>query len=246
MAQCQAGRALGTAAETLQAASNANVYKGAALVNNGGNVYLYATNFRADTIDVLKGNASAPNLPGSFTDPTIPAGFAPFNIENLGGTLYVTYAKQDAAKHDDVAGPGNGFVDAYDTNGNLLGRIASGGSLNSPWGMTIAPSSFGPIAGDLLVGNFGDGTINAFNLTTHAYDGPLKGLTSTPISIDGLWGLSVGNGVSAGSTEKVYFSAGPGGEMHGLLGVLTPAPEPSSIVLAAVSGLALLACRSRT
>ena len=178
--------ALGTTAETLQVASIANVYKGAALVNNGGNVYLYATNFRADTIDVLKGNVGAPPLPGSFTDPNIPAGFAPFNIENLDGTLYVTYAKQDAAKHDDVAGPGNGFVDAYDTNGNLLGRIASGGSLNSPWGMTIAPSSFGPIAGDLLVGNFGDGTINAFNLTTHAYDGPLKDLSSTPISIDGL------------------------------------------------------------
>lgn len=235
----------GTTAETLQLPDAANVYKGATIFNNAGNVYLYAANFRAGTIDVLKGNPGAPNLTGTFADPNIPAGYAPFDIANLGGKLYVTYALQDAAKHDDVPGVGHGFVDAFDTNGNLLGRIASQGPLNSPWGLTIAPSSFGPIAGDLLVGNFGDGAINAFNLTTLANDGPLKDVSNNPIAIDGLWGLTVGNGASAGNTGRVYFSAGPGGEVHGLFGVLTPVPEPSSLVLAALGGLALLIRRRR-
>ncbi len=200
--------ALGTTAETLQVASPNNVYKGATLFNNGGNVYLYAANFRAGSIDVLKGNAGAPNLTGSFTDPGLPAGYAPFNIQNLGGKLYVTYALQDATKHDDVAGANHGFVDAFDTSGNFLARIASQGVLNSPWGLTIAPSSFGSIAGDLLVGNFGDGTINAFNLTTTSGDGPLKDASNAPIVIDGLWGLSIGNNGSGGSNAKVYFMQG--------------------------------------
>jgi uncharacterized protein (TIGR03118 family) len=223
--------ALGTTAETLQVASPNNVYKGATLFNNGGNVYLYAANFRAGTIDVLKGNAGAPSLTGSFTDPGLLAGYAPFNIQNLGGKLYVTYALQDAAKHDDVAGAGHGFVDSFDTNGNFLGRIASQGALNSPWGLTLAPASFGSIAGDLLVGNFGDGTINAFNLATSSGDGPLKDASNAPLVIDGLWGLAVGNNGSGGSNAKVYFSAGPGDEVHGLLGVLTSVPEPTTWML---------------
>ena len=237
--------ALGTTAEVLQVGSAANVYKGTAMSNIGGNVYLYSTNFRAGTIDVLKGNPGAPNLTGTFVDPNIPAGYAPFNIQNLGGKLYVTYALQDGAKHDDVAGAGHGYVDAFDTNGILLGRIASQGPLNSPWGLTIAPSSFGPIAGDLLVGNFGDGTINAFNLTTLANDGPLKNLTNTPIAIDGLWGLTIGNGGSAGNTGRVYFSAGPGDETHGLFGVIAHVPEPSSCVLAAIGAGALFFFRRK-
>jgi uncharacterized protein (TIGR03118 family) len=223
--------ALGTTAETLQVASPDNVYKGATLFNNGGNAYLYAANFRAGTIDVLKGNPAAPNLGGTFTDPNLPAGYAAFNIQNLAGKLYVTYALQDATKHDDVAGATHGIVDAFDTNGNLLGRIATHGPLNSPWGLTIAPSSFGPIAGELLVGNFGDGTINAFNLTTASNDGPLKDVSNAPIVIDGLWGLSIGNGGQGGSTGKVYFSAGLGDEAHGLFGVLTSIPEPASWTL---------------
>jgi uncharacterized protein (TIGR03118 family) len=232
--------ALGTTDETFQVADPANVYKGAALVSAGGNAYLYAANFRTGRIDVLKGNAAAPDLTGTFTDPNTPSGYAPFNIQNLGGKLYVTYAQQDLAKHDDVAGAGQGFVDAFDTNGNLLSRIATQGALNSPWGLTIAPSSFGSIAGDLLVGNFGDGTINAFNLASLAFDGPLKDAADAPIVIDGLWGLTIGNDGMGGSTGKVYFSEGPDGETHGLFGVLT-VPEPSSIVLAALGLFAWIA-----
>jgi uncharacterized protein (TIGR03118 family) len=231
--------ALGTTAETFQLGDVDNVYKGATLASAGGNAYLYATNFRAARIDVLKGNAGVPDLTGTFTDPNLPSGYAPFNIQNLGGKLYVTYAQQDLAKHDDVAGAGNGIVDAFDTNGNLLSRIATTGVLNSPWGLTIAPASFGSIAGDLLVGNFGDGTINAFNLTTLGDGAPLRDAANAPIVIDGLWGLTIGNDGMGGSTQKVYFSAGPDGETHGLFGVIVP--EPSSFVLAAFGLLAWVA-----
>jgi uncharacterized protein (TIGR03118 family) len=220
--------ALGTSAETLQTGSSANVYKGIALGSAANNSYLYAANFRAGTIDILKGSAGAPDLTGHFVDPTLPSGFAPFNIRNLGGTLYVTYAMQDAAKHDDVAGLGNGFVDAYDLQGNFLRRIGSQGKLNSPWGIEIAPSSFGPLAGDLLVGNFGDGTINAFDLTGNTFIGQVSGRDGNPLSIDGLWGLSVGNGGGAGSSDKLYFTAGPDDESHGLFGLVASVPEVSS------------------
>ena len=230
--------ALGTVAETLQLGSAANVYKGTALdITPNGN-YLVSANFRAGTIDVLKGTAAAPNLAGNFTDPTLPSGYAPFNIENLGGVLYVTYAQQDAAKHDDVAGPGFGFVSAFDLQGNFLGRIASDGTLNSPWGLAIAPSSFGEFAGDLLVGNFGDGRINAFDLGTHAFRGQLVGSDGNPLEIDGLWDLILGNGGSGGSLQSIYFSAGPGDEQHGLFGVIT-VPEPATLALLGI-GLAAI------
>ncbi len=150
--------------------------------------------FVPGTIDVLKGDAGAPDLAGKFTDPGTPNGFAPFNIQVLGNRIYVTYALQDAAKHDDVAGAGNGFVTAFDLQGNFLGRIGSMGTLNSPWGLAIAPSSFKGFAGDLLVGNFGDGTINVFNPdpATPGFLGQLTGADGKPIVIDGLWGLIAG------------------------------------------------------
>jgi len=237
--------ALGTASETLQLASPTNSYKGATLFNNAGNVYLYATNFGTAAVDVLKGNPGAPNLSGTFVDPTLPAGFAPFNVQNLAGKIYVTYALKNPSTGDDVAGPGNGFVDAFDTNGSFLQRIASQGALNSPWGLAIAPSNFGSLAGDLLVGNFGDGTINAYNLTTLANDGPLKNATSAPIVIDGLWALTAGNNSQAGSSTKLYFSAGPNDESHGLFGVIASVPEPSSIALFALGLLSLAMLGSR-
>jgi uncharacterized protein (TIGR03118 family) len=213
--------ALGTNAETLVLGSPDNVYKGAAFATVVGHSYLYAANFRAGTIDIVKGDAAAPGLAGTFTDPNLPSGFAPFNIRNLDGTLYVTYAQQDATKHDDVAGVGNGIVDAFDLNGNFLGRIGTQGTLNSPWGLEIAPASFGAFAGDLLVGNFGDGFINAFDLATDTFAGQLLAAGGGPLSIDGLWALTVGNGGNAGSTDKLYFTAGPDGEAHGLFGVLS-------------------------
>src|SRR5262249_1786511 len=145
-------------------------------------------------IDVFGPDFSPATLAGSFSDPNIPAGFAPFNVENLGGTLYVTYAKQDDDKEDDVPGAGNGFVDLYDTSGNLLKRLISNGPLNSPWGLVRAPANFGPFGGALLVGNFGDGAINAFNPTTGAFLGAVQDQKGNPIKIDGLWALKFGNG----------------------------------------------------
>jgi uncharacterized protein (TIGR03118 family) len=241
--------ALGTSAETLQLPSPNNSYKGATLFINGSTqAYLYATNFGTGAVDVLKGDPAAPNLPGNFTDPGLPAGYSPFNVQNLAGKIYVTYAVKNPATGDDVAGPGNGFVDAFDTNGNFLQRIASHGALNSPWGLAIAPSSFGSIAGDLLVGNFGDGTINAYNLTTLANDGLLKNTASAPIVIDGLWALTAGNNGQAGNSSRVYFSAGPNDESHGLFGVIGTVPEPSSIALVALGLLSqiMFANRRRT
>lgn len=224
--------ALATTAEILQTGSSANVYKGATEATVNGNSYLYAANFRAGTIDVIKGTAAAPNLTGNFTDPNLPAGYAPFNIQNLDGKIYVTYALQDAAKHDDVAGAGKGFVNAFDTQGNLLGRVGSGGSLNSPWGLAIAPKSFGQFAGDLLVGNFGDGHISVFNSLNDAFMGQLLGLDGKELAIDGLWGLTPGNDGRGGSSNKLYFTAGPGNETHGLFGVIEVAvPEPGSLSL---------------
>jgi uncharacterized protein (TIGR03118 family) len=209
------------------------------------NSYLYAANFKSSHIDVYKGNAGAPTLPGTFTDPVLPAGYAPFNIQNLGGKLYVTYALTDPSSPDDVPGAGHGFVDSYDLNGNLLSRIATQGVLNSPWGLAIAPAGFENVGGELLVGNFGDGTINAFNLTTHASDGPLKNLGNSPIIIGGLWALTVGNGGQGGNPNRIYFTAGPGGETNGLFGSLTSVPEPSTIVIAVIASCAITGRRTK-
>jgi uncharacterized protein (TIGR03118 family) len=231
--------ALGTTAETLALASSANVYKGSAFANIGGNSYLYAANFRAGNIDVFKGASGAPTLAGAFIDPALPSGYAPFNVQNLNGTLYVTYAVQDAMKHDEVAGAGQGIVDSFDLQGNFVARVAAGGTLNAPWGIAIAPSSFGAMAGNLLVGNFGDGRITAFDATTHAPVGQVLGSDGQPLSIDGLWALSPGNDGSGGSSQMLYFTAGPDGETHGLFGVLTPVPEPASYVLL-LAGIGML------
>jgi uncharacterized protein (TIGR03118 family) len=236
--------ALGTTAEILQTGINANVYKGATLNTTGGHSYLLSANFRAGTIDVLKGDAAAPDLAGKFTDPNTPAGYAPFNIQTLGTRIYVTYALQDAAKHDDVAGAGHGFVTAFDLQGSFLGRIGTMGTLNSPWGLAIAPSSFTGFAGDLLVGNFGDGKIGVFNPdpATPGFVGQLPGLDGNPIVIDGLWGLIQGNDGNGGSSQKIYFSAGPNDETNGLFGVLS-VPEPPSLGMLLVGTLAMCARR---
>ena len=224
--------ALGTAAQTFQPASSNNVYKGAAIAQAGNNTNFYAANFHAGTIDAFQNSIGNSVFANAFKDPSLPAGYAPFNIQNLNGTLYVTYALQDSAKHDEVAGLGNGFVDAFDLNGNLLGRVGSGGTLDAPWGLAIAPSSFGSFAGDLLVGNFGDGTINAFNLATDTFAGQLLNETGNPLVIDGLWALIPGNNGSAGNANTIYFSAGPNGEAHGLFGSIQAVPEPGSVTLA--------------
>jgi uncharacterized protein (TIGR03118 family) len=203
------------------------IYKGLALASNGPNAYLYASDFHNGKIDVFDSNFAPATLAGSFSDPTIPAGFAPFGVQAIGGQLYVSYAMQDENAEDDVGGPGNGFVDIFDTAGNFVKRLISHGALNSPWAMTMAPASFGALGGGLLVGNFGDGMINAFD-SSGTWLGNLQDPKGAPISIQGLWDLKFGNGTQAGDPNKLYFTAGISGggavEDHGLFGVLTYTP----------------------
>ncbi len=191
---------------------------------------MFATNFRAAKIEVFAPNgstgfqpASASEIDGDLTDPGIPNGFAPFGIQNIGGVLFVTYAKQNAAKHDDVAGQGNGFVDMFDTDGHLLKRFATRGQLNSPWGVTRASFTFGDFSGDILVGNFGDGTINAYDPATGNFRGTFRDVNNKPLVIDGLWTLTLGGGRNS-NPNTLYFTAGPNGEMDGLFGTITPIP----------------------
>ncbi len=211
----------GTKATIAFADPNA-VYKGLAMASIGTKSFLYATNFRAGTVDMFNESFHKVTMPGAFVDPSLPPRFAPFGIQLINGMLYVSYARQDAAKENDVAGPGLGFVDVYSTTGVLEMRLISRGALNAPWGMVLAPASFGPFAGDLLVGNFGDGTIHAYDPVSGAPLGELQNPDGNPIDISGLWSLRFGNGVFAAPDELV-FTAGLAAETHGLLGEIAPA-----------------------
>jgi uncharacterized protein (TIGR03118 family) len=212
--------------------SGSAVYTGLAVGGTTAAPMLYAANFNSGKIEVFDVNFAPVTLANAFADPGIPAGFAPYNIQNLGGSLYVTYAMQDAYKQVSVPGPGNGYVDIYDMNGVLLQHLVSGGPLNAPWGVAIAPANFGPFSNDLLVGNFGDGRINAFDPKTGALVGTVQDSAGNAIRISGLWGLQPGNGHNGGDTNAVYFTAGTSGETHGLFGSLQAAPvlTTSSIV----------------
>jgi uncharacterized protein (TIGR03118 family) len=196
------------------------IYKGLALATAGTASFLYAANFHAATVDVFDATFTQVHLGGEFTDPHLPRGYAPFNIALLEGQLYVAYARQDADAEDEVAGPGRGFVDVFDTSGHLLRRLIAHGHLNAPWGMAIAPDDFGKFGGDLLVGNFGDGRIHAYNAQTGQFEGTLRDANRDPIVIDGLWALMFGNGTSAG-TAALLFTAGIQDEQHGLYGTIT-------------------------
>jgi uncharacterized protein (TIGR03118 family) len=217
------GMLSGIAEVGFQAADGA-IYDGLAIGDVGTAHFLYAADFHNGKIDVIDGQfhkvALGANGFGTFADPNLPARFAPFNIQNLGGKLYVTYAKQNAAATSDVAGAGNGFVDVFDTSGNLLQRLVTGGALNSPWGLALAPANFGSFSNDLLVGNFGDGTINAYNPMTGAFVGQMQDVNGKANHIDGLWGLAFGNGVNSGPTNSLFFSAGINGGRDGLFGSL--------------------------
>ncbi len=212
------------------------VYKGLAVASRAGNPTLYAVDFHGGKIDVFDTGFAPINLPGSFMDPNLPSGFAPFDITRMGSTLLVTYAMQDALGHDDVPGPGNGFVDVFDTDGNLMRRLISQGQLNSPWGLAQAPGDFGQFSNALLVGNFGDGRINAFDSGTGAFQGTLADSVGADLVTDGLWGLTFGNGGNGGATNTLYISAGiPGDgsvEDHGLFGKIERIEEPTPILLA--------------
>jgi len=222
----------GATAVTIVDNSATAVYKGLAINPSATAPLLYATNFKQNRIDVFNGTFAPTTVPGGFVDAAIPAGFAPFNIWPLNGKLYVTYAKQNAAGTLDVAAPGNGFVDVFDFNGNLLSHLISNGVLNSPWGLALAPAGFGAFPGALLVGNFGDGTINAFNPASGAPLGTLQNTSGTPITNAGLWALIVGNGKTGGDPNTVYFVAGvpnSSSTPRGILGSIAPPAAISAI-----------------
>jgi uncharacterized protein (TIGR03118 family) len=195
------------------------VYKGLAIAQaSDAKTYLYATNFRSGRVEAYDSTFKPVQLPGGlFVDPRLPAGYGPFGIAEINGMLYVTFAKQNATLHDDVAGLGHGFVDVFTNDGAFVHRLASRGALDSPWGLALAPAGFGRFSGDLLVGNFGNGHINVYSPSTGRHLGQLQQPSGRPIVIDGLWGLSFGNG-NAARTDELLFSAGPDGESHGLLG----------------------------
>jgi len=194
-------------------------YKGLALVSTPNGKFIYATSFRFGRVDVFDSHFKLVN---SFTDPTIPAGFAPFGIHNIGGKLYVTFAKQGPGKADDDARPGNGFVDVFSPNGDLLQRLVSRGRLDSPWAVTLAPPTFGAFGGDILVGNFGNGRINAYDPVTGELQGELSGPGGGPITIDGLWGLRFAPATPGATPNTLFFTAGLNDEADGLFGTLTP------------------------
>ena len=195
------------------------VYKGLAIAQtSNGKTHLYATNFRSGRVEAYNSTFKPVELPGGlFVDPRLPAGYGPFGIAEIKGKLYVTFAKQDATLHDDVAGPGHGFVDVFTNNGRFVRRLITRGALNSPWGLALAPAGFGQFSRDLLVGNFGNGHINVYNPMTGRHLGQLRRPSGRPIVIDGLWALMFGNG-NAAKTNELVFSAGPNDESHGLLG----------------------------
>jgi uncharacterized protein (TIGR03118 family) len=194
------------------------VYKGLAEATVNGKSFLYATNFRSGRVEAYDSTFTPVEMPGGlFVDRGLPTGYGPFGIAEINGKLYVSFAKQDATLHDDVAGSGHGFVDVFTNNGKFVRRLVSRGALDSPWGMTVAPASFGQFGGDLLVGNFGNGLINVYNPDNGAHLGVLRKSNGVPIQIDGLWGLMFGNG-NAAKTNQLIFSSGPSDESHGLLG----------------------------
>lgn len=199
------------------------IYKGLAIAtDSGGATRLYATNFHAGTVDVFDTSFHPANSPGAFADSTLPNGYAPFNVAVINGKMFVTYAVQDQDAADDVAGMGHGVVNTFDLSGGSRRRFAQHGQLNSPWGMVVAPAGFGPLGGALWIGNFGNGHINAYDLTTGEFIDKVRDPHGQAVVIEGLWSLHVGNGAAGGRADTLYFTAGPNDEADGLFGSLTP------------------------
>jgi uncharacterized protein (TIGR03118 family) len=215
----------GGTSTVIAANNNPNaVYKGLALGSANGANYIYAANFKGGTVDVFDATFQAHSFgQGTFVDPNLPSGYAPFNVANIGGKIIVTYALQDDDKEDDVPGIGHGYVDVYDGQGTLLQRLPHVYALNSPWAMVVAPNTWAQLSGKLLVGQFGSGAIAAFDLANNLFIGVLQQDDDLPIRINGLWGLSFGNGGASGPTDTLYFAAGYFDEAHGLLGTITVA-----------------------
>jgi uncharacterized protein (TIGR03118 family) len=197
------------------------IFKGLAIADTKKGARLYASDFHNARVDVWDDAFMPAGKPGAFTDRKLPKGFAPFGIQTVAGKfVVVTYAKQDADAEDEVAGRGLGAVDVFDTQGNLLRRFARGRPLNAPWGVALAPKDFGRASGDLLIGNFGNGRINAFDPRSGRFDGALRDKHGSKLSIDGLWALEFGNGV-IGNPNTLLFTAGPADESQGLFGAIT-------------------------
>jgi uncharacterized protein (TIGR03118 family) len=237
--------AQGTTAATMFTATDGAVFTGLAINNNGSGDFLYAADFANGRIDVLNANFALTTLPGTFTDPNLPAGFSPYNIQTVGGKLYVEYAKVDPVTHRPTTTANTGIVDVYDTNGNFLQRLATNTHLDSPWGITQAPASFGSFGGDILVGNFGDGTISAFDPLSGVFQGVLSDLSGSPIVNSGLWALNFRATGSGFDSNALFFNAGIHDEADGLFGEITPAPEPSTLALLALGIGALAMFRRR-
>ncbi|MEG2031022.1 MAG: TIGR03118 family protein [Janthinobacterium sp.] len=207
-----------TAVVVFDGSAGGSVYKGLAISRYANANYLYAADFHNGRVDVFDANFARVSLPGAFSDPGLPAGYAPFGIQASGERIFVAYAKREASGDDEEAGAGLGIINVYDTSGNLLKRLVSGGALNAPWGMALAPADFGSASNMLLVGNFGDGKINAYDPSTGAAGGPLRKADGTPLVIDGLWGIAFGNGLNSQPLNTLFYAAGPNDETHGQYG----------------------------
>jgi uncharacterized protein (TIGR03118 family) len=198
--------------------ANGAVYKGLAIATLNGHQFIYATNFRSGKVEVFDGAYNPASLTGTFTDPHPMAGFAPFGITLFGtSNLWVSYAMQDAAKHDPVHQAGAGYIDIFTTDGVFVERFATGGNLNAPWGMVLTPSTFGPLGGNFWIGNFGDGMINTFDTMGNSKGQPMDS-KGQPLVVDGLWALVFGNGSNNAATTSLYFTAGPNMESEGIFG----------------------------
>ncbi|QRR08188.1 TIGR03118 family protein [Burkholderia sp. MS455] len=213
-----------TSAVTVFDSGGSAVYKGLAMASNNGANFLYATDFHNNRIDVFDRTFTKVTTAGAFQDPALPAGFAPFGIQAIGSKLYVSYAKQDAAAHDDVAGAGLGLIDVFSPSGQFVQRFASGEPLNAPWGMALAPADFGRFSNTVLIGNFGDGMIHAFDATSGMLRGTLQQLDGKAIVEPGLWGIAFGNGLNNQPVNTLFFAAGPNDEADGVYGRIDVGP----------------------
>ena len=209
--------------------SSGAVYKGLALASNGRGNLLYAADFLHNKIDVFDAQFAPVAIPGGFVDSHLPPNFSPFNITNIQGNLYVAYAERLGSDTDETAGPGLGLIDVFSANGKFIRRLATGGTLNAPWGMVLAPDGFGKFSNRLLIGNFGDGAINGFDIRKGKFKGQLAGVDRKPIHIDGLWGLAFGNGQLNQPTNVLFFAAGINDEADGLYGRIEPAEDEDEV-----------------
>lgn len=207
-----------TALVVFDGGAGGSVYKGLAISRYAGANYLYAADFHNGRVDVFDANFVRVSLPGAFNDPGLPAGYAPFGIQAIGERIYVAYAKREASGDDEEAGAGLGIVNVYDTGGTLIKRLVTGGALNAPWGMALAPADFGTASNMLLIGNFGDGKIHAYDPDTGTAGGVLLKTDGTPLVIDGLWGIAFGNGLNSQPANTLFYAAGPDDETHGQYG----------------------------